>query len=124
MVANKSLYSHLQNCAPFAFDRQLLFAELVADLPWAYDLQTGTLSFGDSYQWHAEILGTESEESGTWLWAWANEGSDIPKQQQGASLIRIFPNRLLDGLKRCPQLIAGGETPSVGFPIALLRSPN
>ena len=70
----------------FAFDRQLLLADPIGDLPWAYDLQTGILSFGDRFAWHAEILGTESQESGTWLWAWANEGSDIPEQQQAASL--------------------------------------
>lgn len=70
----------------FAFDRQLLLAELIGDLPWAYDLQTGTLSFGDRFAWQAEVLGTESEETGTWLWAWANEASNIPPDQQAASL--------------------------------------
>lgn len=71
---------------PFAFDRQLLLADLIGDLPWACDLQTGILSFGDRYHWKAEVLGTESEESNTWLWAWANEESNIPAQQQTASL--------------------------------------
>ncbi len=71
---------------PFAFDRQLLLADLIGDLPWTYDLQTGMLSFGDRYQWNAEVLGTESEETGTWLWAWANEASNIPPEQQAASL--------------------------------------
>jgi hypothetical protein len=70
----------------FAFDRQLLLADLIGDLDWAYDLQTGILSFGDRFQWRAEVLGTESEETGTWLWAWANDASDIPTNQQGASL--------------------------------------
>ncbi len=71
---------------PFAFDQQLLLADLIGDLPWAYDLQTGLLSFGDRFAWHAEVLGTESEVTATWLWAWANEGNNIPVQQQGASL--------------------------------------
>ncbi|MCA9178530.1 MAG: hypothetical protein KDB14_28915 [Planctomycetales bacterium] len=77
------------NCAkhiPFAFDRQLLFADLIGDLPWAYDLQTGALSFGNRFAWQAEVLGTESEETGTWLWAWVNKGSNITEQQQAASL--------------------------------------
>ena len=71
---------------PFAFDRQLLFADLIGDLPWAYELQAGIVSFGDPFSWQAEVLGTESEESSTWLWAWANDASTIPKQQQAASL--------------------------------------
>lgn len=71
---------------PFAFDRQMLLADLIGDLPWAYDLQTGILSFGGDYQWKAEVLGTESEETATWLWAWANEASNIAADQQAASL--------------------------------------
>lgn len=70
----------------FAFDRQLLLADLIGDLPWAYDLQTGTLSFGGRFHWEAEVLGTESDETATWLWAWANDASDIPAEQQGASV--------------------------------------
>ncbi len=69
-----------------AFDRQLLLAELVQDLPWTYDIQKGVLSFGDQFHWKAEVLGTESEETNTWLWSWANETSKIPPEQQAASL--------------------------------------
>ena len=58
-----------------AFDRQLLLADLIGDRPWTYDLQSGTLTFGDRFAWHAEILGNESEEGGTLLWAWANEAA-------------------------------------------------
>ncbi len=72
--------------ASVSFDRQLLLADLIGDLPWAYDLQTGVLAFGYRFAWHADILGTESQESGTWLWSWANEGGNIPEQQQAASL--------------------------------------
>ncbi len=45
---------------PFAVDRQLLLADPIGDLRWAYDLQTGILSFGDRFAWKAEVLGTES----------------------------------------------------------------
>ncbi|WP_145049916.1 DUF6882 domain-containing protein [Lignipirellula cremea] len=69
-----------------AFDRQLLLTELIEDLPWSYDLQVGVLSFGDRFHWKAEVLGTESDETGTWLWAWANEASNIPPELQAASL--------------------------------------
>ncbi len=77
-----STVSHLL----LTFDRQLLLAELVQDLPWTYDIQKGVLSFGDQFHWKAEVLGTESQETGTWLWAWANEASNIPAEQQTASL--------------------------------------
>ena len=87
VLANKVIYSNdFSTHLPFAFDRQLLLVDLIGDLPWSYNLSTGTLSFGDRFHWHAEVLGTESEETGTWLWAWANEASGFPEQQQGASL--------------------------------------
>ncbi len=76
---------HHQHTA-LVFDRQLLLAELIEDLPWSYDLQTGVLTFGDQFHWKAEVLGTESEETWTWLWAWANEASNIPPEQTTASL--------------------------------------
>jgi len=38
------------------------------------------------YRWHAQVLGTESEATRTWLWAWANEGSNIPAPLLQASL--------------------------------------
>jgi hypothetical protein len=72
--------------AVFAFDRQLLLVELIGELDWTYDLQLGLLCFGDRFQWQAEVLGTESDGTATWLWAWANEASSIPAEQQAASL--------------------------------------
>lgn len=67
---------HLRH-APASFDKQLHLADLISDLPWHFDMATGTLSFGDRYRWHAQVLGTESYENNTWLWAWANEASNI-----------------------------------------------
>lgn len=50
---------HVDTHIPFAFDRQLLLADLVGDLPWQYDLPTSLLSFGDRFAWKAKVLGTE-----------------------------------------------------------------
>jgi hypothetical protein len=53
---------------------------------WTFDVTTGTLSVGKDLHWHAEILGTESHETNTWLWAWANTGSNLPSALTQASL--------------------------------------
>lgn len=60
-----------------SFDKQLHLMELVAGLDWQIDVTSGVLSFGDRYNWRIQLLGTESEESGTWLWAWANTASGL-----------------------------------------------
>lgn len=43
---------------------------------WAFDLSTGVLALTRPHeepeQLFAQVLGTESDDNGTWLWAWAN----------------------------------------------------
>jgi hypothetical protein len=58
--------------AATAFDKQSHLADLIGSADWHFDLASGVLSFGDRYAWSAQLLGTESDETGTWLWAWAN----------------------------------------------------
>ena len=79
------LTQRLVSGAIVAFKQQLHLGDLVGDLPWAFDVPTGTLSFGDLH-WHAQILGTESHQTNTWLWAWANTGSNLPPALIQASL--------------------------------------
>jgi hypothetical protein len=64
--------------AAATFERQLRLNELVGPDDWSADLDAGTLSFGDHHTFPIQILGTESEHSGTWLWAWANQSVDNP----------------------------------------------
>jgi hypothetical protein len=73
--------------AAASFDKQLHFATLVGELNWHLDLASGLLTFADKYHWPAQILGTEAEDSQTWLWSWANEASQIPTRLQGAALM-------------------------------------
>ena len=75
---------HQHTC--YALDRQLLFTDLIGRLSWSYDVSSGVLSFGDRYEFQAEILGTEAEEDSTWLWSWANESSAIPSERIQAAL--------------------------------------
>ncbi|QDV21166.1 hypothetical protein Pan153_58480 [Gimesia panareensis] len=82
MDYNALLNQHL--C--FAFDRQLLLADLVENLNWGYDVSTGILSFGDRYEFQAEILGTEADGDASWLWSWANEMSSLPPERTQAAL--------------------------------------
>jgi len=63
---------------PAAFVRQEHLSEVVGERDWAFSMDDGTLSFGDDLQFPVQVLGTESESSGTWLWAWANEASGLP----------------------------------------------
>jgi hypothetical protein len=69
-----------------SFGKQLHLAELVGSSNWHFDLSSGLLSFGNEYRWQVQVLGSEAEESQTWLWAWANEASGIPTALLGSAL--------------------------------------
>ncbi len=78
---NPKLLAAFNKHVAATFDKQLFLDDTVGELDgWEFDMETGILDFGGEHQWNAQVLGTESEESGTWLWAWANEGSQIPDE--------------------------------------------
>ncbi len=57
--------------------KQMYFTEKYGSLEWGYETKTGKITFGRKISLQAEILGTYSKGSGTWLWAWANEYSPL-----------------------------------------------
>ncbi|GIJ54945.1 hypothetical protein Vau01_024610 [Virgisporangium aurantiacum] len=61
-----------------ALARQLALGDLLGDRGWSLDIGTGTATFGTDLRFRVQLLGTESEDDGTWLWAWANTGSALP----------------------------------------------
>jgi hypothetical protein len=61
-----------------AMARQLALADLIGDRNWSVDLSAGFATFGDDLRFPLQLLGSESQVSGTWLWAWANEASNLP----------------------------------------------
>lgn len=69
-----------------SFSKQLQLGAVVGNHDWTFDVSTGTLSFGNKHHWHAQLLGTESNETNTWLWAWANTGRNLPPALIQASL--------------------------------------
>jgi hypothetical protein len=57
--------------------------DVLGEHNWSFGMATGTLTFVSEKQeplasCPVQILGSKSEYSNTWLWAWANEASGIP----------------------------------------------
>ena len=63
----------LTESAGSSFEKQHFLGQLIGDHSWELDLDKGRLSFGSGHEWDIQVLGTESEVSNTWLWAWANK---------------------------------------------------
>jgi hypothetical protein len=59
-----------------SFDKQIYLRAMVGKAGWGFDIQTGVLAFRrpheEPLQLNAQILGSESDDAHTWLWAWAN----------------------------------------------------
>ncbi len=56
-----------------AVEQQAHLIDVVGERPWRYDLDAGTLRFGDFLTFSVELLGTWAHGDSTFLWAWANE---------------------------------------------------
>ena len=97
----KSEQELIEKCGGIALERQLHFGEIVGDLSWNVDMQTGEISFGDKFAFPFQILGTFSHSSETWLWAWANERSGIPANliKQALTLQKYGQDNEIDLLK-------------------------
>lgn len=73
-----------------SFGKQVRLLERVGELDWDLDLDTGILSFDGRHEFPVQLLGTESEQSGTWLWAWANPSIADPAVLKQAEQLRAY----------------------------------
>ncbi|RKH68917.1 DUF6882 domain-containing protein [Corallococcus llansteffanensis] len=64
-----------------SLEKQHKLFRMTGSSAWGMDLQAGQLSFqGTPYQFQVSLLGTQSDSSGTWLWAWANDALNAPRR--------------------------------------------
>ena len=90
MIASRSMTQaltleslHLEHAAS-SFDKQAFLGRSIgAKHRWEFDLGTGTVTFNRMLRYHVQILGTESKDDDTWLWAWANKASGLPARLIG-----------------------------------------
>mmetsp|Transcript_106698 Transcript_106698/g.296982 ORF Transcript_106698/g.296982 Transcript_106698/m.296982 type:complete len:280 (-) Transcript_106698:246-1085(-) len=72
-----------------AMYKQCHLEDVVNERPWSLCLDPGQrtkfgkLCFGDDLAFECQVLGSESYESNTWLWAWANPS--IPEDMSGSA---------------------------------------
>ncbi|MGF1503843.1 MAG: hypothetical protein GYB64_09905 [Chloroflexi bacterium] len=62
-----------------AYDKQVYLADSIGSQHrWQFDLVPGTVTFNGQLTFAVQLLGTQSDEHNTWLWAWANDASGLP----------------------------------------------
>lgn len=72
-----------EQCVLIAYDHQIHLNPQVHG-QWWFDMESGTLAFtqedGSQFITPVQLLGTQSEHDGTFLWAWANEQLGAPPE--------------------------------------------
>jgi hypothetical protein len=76
------LTAYVEKFGLLSLEKQDKLAQVINDHIFELDLEAGFVRFND-IQFRYQVLGTESDNTLTWLWAWAEEQEEIPE-----SLIR------------------------------------
>src|SRR5688572_5893037 len=88
MVKLADLTTLFEDHVASSSEKQEHLARQIGEHAWRFDMGTGMLTFTrdeDVRETQVQLLGTQSFQSGTWLWAWANEESHIPADLLGAA---------------------------------------
>lgn len=66
---------------------------VIGENGWNVDIKGGTIRFGENV-FKSGVLGSESHESGTWLWGWANTEGGLPEIASAPSrrAKKLLPN--------------------------------
>jgi hypothetical protein len=90
MTASESFRSFFERYALLSLEKQDKLESLVGEHLYELDLDAGTIRF-DTLQYPVQVIGTESYNTLTWLWAWADEQTELSANLiQAAIQLRIW----------------------------------
>jgi hypothetical protein len=80
------LTEYLEHFALYSLEKQDKLALLLGNFTHQIDIDARTIKFNESLDISFQVLGTESDNTLIWLWAWADEQpEDIPDELRKAS---------------------------------------
>jgi hypothetical protein len=77
MASASPLHSYLESYALISLEKQDKLEALVGEHLHELDLDAGKIRFAD-LELPMQVIGTESDNTLTWLWAWADEHTELP----------------------------------------------
>jgi hypothetical protein len=90
MAPGNTLQSYLEQYALTSLEKRDKLESVIGEHQHELDLEAGTIRFNE-LQFPVQVIGTESYNTLTWLWAWADEQSEIPASMlQSAVQLRIW----------------------------------
>jgi hypothetical protein len=80
------LTEYLEHYALISLEKQDKLELLLGDHTYVLDLDSGKIRFNDNLEFSFQVLGTESDNTLIWLWAWADEQTEeVPVELVQAS---------------------------------------
>jgi hypothetical protein len=90
MAPGNTLQSYLEQYALTSLEKRDKLESVIREHQHELDLEAGTIRFNE-LQFPVQVIGTESYNTLTWLWAWADEQSEVPASMlQSAVQLRIW----------------------------------
>ncbi len=80
-----TLIEYFERYALAGREKQEKFLRLVGEHGLELDLDAGTARFTKQHSFPFQVLGTESENTLSWLWAWADEQTEMPESLMRAA---------------------------------------
>ncbi len=72
------LIAYFEQYALVSREKQEKRDRLIGDHTYELDLDAGVVRFSGAFEFPLQVLGTQSDNTLTWLWAWAEEQTEIP----------------------------------------------
>ncbi|MEK6698686.1 MAG: DUF6882 domain-containing protein [Nitrospirota bacterium] len=76
----KKIYEYFEKYALLSLEKQEKLSTLIGEHTWEISPDSGAIRFNGEVEFPFQALGTESDNTLTWLWAWADEQTEIPER--------------------------------------------
>jgi hypothetical protein len=77
---------YIERYALFSMEKQDKLSRIIGEQMHHLDLDAGVVQFNQGLALPFQVIGTESDNTLTWLWAWAEEQTEIPEHLMQTSL--------------------------------------
>lgn len=94
------LTAHFERYALLSLEKQEKFGHLTGEYIPDLDVDTGLIRFSEDLEFPFQVLGTESDNTLTWLWAWADEQTEVSADLTNSALqMRAWGEK--EGIAEC-----------------------
>ena len=80
-----ALTEYFEQYALLSLEKQEKLARLIGEHTMELDFEAGVMNISGNLAFPFQVLGTESDNTLTWLWAWADEQSELPESLLSAA---------------------------------------